>query len=251
MTGVIVIEGIKNKVKVFLYFFAISKVIKKSPADLAGIKTNVLVLKINKNKVSVWEDFVQEVRLNPNRLIEVEVLRDTKIQRISLIPEQFEENGKFVGRIGVAFKFDELEQNKLFVNTHYSNFESFIKAIEKTRDISVFTLKMLVKMVTGQTSLKGVSGPVTIASYAGQSAKMGLKVYIGFLALISISIGVLNLLPIPVLDGGHLMYYMVEIFTKKPTSDFVLDVGQRIGFFLLGCMMILAFYNDINRLITG
>ena len=80
---------------------------------------------------------------------------------------------------------------------------------------------------------------------------MGLKVYIGFLALISISIGVLNLLPIPVLDGGHLMYYMVEIFTKKPTSDFVLDVGQRIGFFLLGCMMILAFYNDINRLITG
>ena len=229
----------------------IGQVIKKSPADLAGIKTNDLVLKINKNKVSVWEDFVQEVRLNPNRLIEVEVLRDTKIQRISLIPEQFEENGKFVGRIGVAFKFDELEQNKLFVNTHYSNFEAFIKAIEKTRDISVFTLKMLVKMVTGQTSLKGVSGPVTIASYAGQSAKMGLKVYIGFLALISISIGVLNLLPIPVLDGGHLMYYMVEIFTKKPTSDFVLDVGQRIGFFLLGCMMILAFYNDINRLITG
>ena len=106
-------------------------------------------------------------------------------------------------------------------------------------------------MLTGKTSLKGVSGPVTIASYAGQSAKMGLKVFIGFLAVISISIGVLNLLPIPVLDGGHLMYYIVEIFTGKPTSDFVLNIGQQIGFFLLSCMMILAFYNDINRLITG
>ena len=81
--------------------------------------------------------------------------------------------------------------------------------------------------------------------------KWALKSLLGFLAVISISIGVLNLLPIPVLDGGHLMYYMVEIFTGKPTSDFVLNIGQRVGFILLGCMMILAFYNDINRLITG
>ena len=106
-------------------------------------------------------------------------------------------------------------------------------------------------MLTGKTSLNGVSGPVTIASYAGQSARMGLKVFIGFLAVISISIGVMNLLPIPVLDGGHLMYYIVEIFTGKPTSDVALHIGQRFGLFLLGCMMILAFYNDINRLITG
>ena len=81
-------------------------------------------------------------------------------------------------------------------------------------------------MLSGQASVKGISGPVTIASYAGESAGLGLDAYLGFLALVSISIGVLNLLPIPVLDGGHLMYYMVEIFTKKPTSDFVLDVGQ-------------------------
>ena len=96
-----------------------------------------------------------------------------------------------------------------------------------------------------------MSGPVTIANYAGQSASMGIKVFIGFLALISISIGVLNLLPIPVLDGGHLMYYMVEILTGKPVSESVMVIGQKIGFSMLGFMMVIAFYNDISRLITG
>jgi len=106
-------------------------------------------------------------------------------------------------------------------------------------------------MLVGQVSWKGMSGPVTIASYAGQSANMGIKVFIGFLALISISIGVLNLLPIPILDGGHFMYYMVEFFTKKPVSEAVMNVGQKIGFILLGGIMVLALYNDINRLTTG
>jgi regulator of sigma E protease len=110
---------------------------------------------------------------------------------------------------------------------------------------------MLAKMLSGEASWKGMSGPVTIANYAGQSASMGIKVFIGFLALISISIGVLNLLPIPVLDGGHLMYYMVEILTGKPVSESVMVIGQKIGFSMLGFMMVIAFYNDISRLITG
>jgi regulator of sigma E protease len=229
----------------------IGEVTKNGIADLAGLKTNDLVLSVNKTKISVWEDFVQEVRRNPNKRLEVEVLRNSNVISVAIKPEQFSENGKTFGRIGVAFKMDQAQQNKLFVTTHYSVYAALIKATEKTWDVSVFTLKMLGKMITGKISLKGVSGPLTIASYAGQSAQMGLNVFIGFLALISISIGVLNLLPIPVLDGGHLMYYIVEIFTGKPTSDFALNIGQRVGFFLLGCMMILAFYNDINRLITG
>jgi regulator of sigma E protease len=229
----------------------IGEVTKNSPADLAGLKTNDLVLSINQYKVSNWEDFVKNVRNSPNKPIEIEVLRDSKTLNFRVSPEKIEENGKSIGRIGIAFKMDDAQQNKLFVSTHYSASGALLKATEKTWDISVFTLKMLGKMLTGQTSLNGVSGPVTIASYAGQSAKMGLKVFIGFLAVISISIGVLNLLPIPVLDGGHLMYYIVEIFTGKPTSDVALNIGQKFGFFLLGCMMILAFYNDINRLITG
>ena len=106
-------------------------------------------------------------------------------------------------------------------------------------------------MVMGDVSWKSMSGPVSIASYAGQSASMGLKVFIGFLALVSISIGVLNLLPIPVLDGGHLMYYMVEFLTGRPVSALAVNLGQKVGFILLIFTMLLALYNDLNRLIAG
>jgi regulator of sigma E protease len=110
---------------------------------------------------------------------------------------------------------------------------------------------MLGKMVTGKVSLKGISGPVTIAAYAGESANLGIKTFLGFLALVSTSIGVLNLLPIPVLDGGHLMYYMVEIFKGSPVSETTTLVGQKIGFVLLGLLMTIALFNDLNRLIAS
>jgi regulator of sigma E protease len=229
----------------------IDEVIKGSPADLAGFKSQDLVLSINKIKVSTRDDFVQEVRQHPDATLDVVVERNSVEVQLSVTPEQVIENGKIVGRIGTSFKQEQRVIDEFFVTTHYSTLGAFVKATEKTWDNSIFTLKMLAKMLTGQISWKGVSGPVTIASYAGQSANMGLKVFIGFLAIISISIGVLNLLPIPVLDGGHLMYYIVEIFTGKPTPESVMIVGQKIGFSLLGFMMILALYNDINRLITG
>jgi regulator of sigma E protease len=133
----------------------------------------------------------------------------------------------------------------------YSLPNAMIKAIEKTWDTAAFSLQMLFKMLIGQASWQGISGPVTIAGYAGQSATMGIKVFIGFLALISISIGVLNLLPIPVLDGGHLMYYTIEFLTGKPLSESVMAMGQKVGLTLLSLMTIIAFYNDITRLITG
>jgi regulator of sigma E protease len=125
------------------------------------------------------------------------------------------------------------------------------KAVVKTWDTSIFSLKMLGKMLTGKMSLKGISGPVTIATYAGESANLGLKVFLGFLALVSISIGVLNLLPIPVLDGGHLMYYIAEIFKGSPVSESMMQAGQKLGFGLLGLLMIIALFNDFNRLVAG
>jgi regulator of sigma E protease len=229
----------------------IGEVIKNGPADLAGLKTGDLVLVINKNKARIWEDFVQEIRQHPNVPLDVLIQRGAEELNLTVRPEPIVEGDKTVGRIGAAFRMEKSELGQLFVTSHYSAVEAFAKAIEKTWDTAIFSLKMLGNMVTGQASWRGMSGPVTIASYAGQSAHMGFKVFIAFLALISISIGVVNLLPVPVLDGGHFMYYVVEIFTGKPVSEATMVIGQRIGFSLLGFMMILALYNDINRLITG
>lgn len=229
----------------------IGDVAKGSPADLAGLKSDDLVLEVNKNKVRDWENFVQEVRLHPNVPMRIVIQRGEEEVHLTIRPESVTENGKSIGRVGAGFHMGQSELDQIFVTTHYSIVSALPKAIEKTWDTALFSLDMLGNMITGQVSWKGMSGPVTIASYAGQSANMGIKVFIGFLALISISIGVLNLLPIPILDGGHFMYYMVEFFTGKPVPDIVFNIGQRIGFFLLGCMMVLALYNDMNRLITG
>lgn len=229
----------------------IGEITKNSPAALAGFKVNDFVLGVNHNKVSNWGSFVQEIRLNPDKPVKILVQRDASEVHITVTPEPVIENNKTIGRIGATFKMEQTELDQFFITTHYSVIGAFFKALEKTVDTAIFSLKMLTNMVLGQVSWKGISGPLTIASYAGQSANMGIKVFIGFLALISISIGVLNLLPIPILDGGHFLYYMVEFFTGKPVSEVAVNIGQRLGVFMLGGLMILALYNDVSRLIAG
>ena len=125
------------------------------------------------------------------------------------------------------------------------------EAFAKTWEASAFTVRMMGKMVTGQLSVRNLSGPLTIADYAGQSAQLGWVAYLGFLAIISISLGVLNLMPVPLLDGGHLMYYFVEVIKGKPLSDRILDIGQRVGVVVLFGLMAFAIYNDIYRLFGG
>jgi regulator of sigma E protease len=161
------------------------------------------------------------------------------------------ESGQKVGRIGAAPLVDRADLAGMIVEVRYGPWESLVKASAKTWETSVFSLKMLGKMIMGDVSLKNLSGPITIADYAGQSAQSGVTSYLLFLALISISLGVLNLLPIPLLDGGHLMYYTIEIFKGRPISERTLEIGQHVGMALLFTLMAFALYNDIARLLVG
>ncbi len=136
------------------------------------------------------------------------------------------------------------------VTVRYGPIDSLVNGFVKTFDTAWFSLRMMGRMITGDVSLKNISGPVTIADYAGQSAKIGWAAYIAFLALISVSIGILNLLPIPMLDGGHLMYYLVEIVRGRPPSAKAMEWGHRAGVSLLAGLMALAFFNDFVRIFS-
>ncbi|MBC7756363.1 MAG: RIP metalloprotease RseP [Bdellovibrio sp.] len=229
----------------------ISEVLPNSAAQKAGLQANDHVLTINSVPVNDWQSMVRMVQASPNHLLTFEVQRQKQTLAITATPEAVKKNGKTIGRLGASAKPAQEEIDKLLININYSPAESFYQAVKKTWTTSTFSLKMLWKMVTGQVSVKSLSGPVTIATIAGESANLGIKPFLEFLALVSISIGVLNLLPIPVLDGGHLMYYIVEIVKGSPVSTQTLLIGQKIGFGLLGLLMTIAIFNDFNRLIAG
>lgn len=160
-------------------------------------------------------------------------------------------DGQPVARIGVAVKDRPELREAMFVTIRYGILEAFAKAVRQTWETSTLSVSVIGKMLFGDVSWKNLSGPVTIADYAGQSAQLGLAQYLKFLALISISLGVLNLLPIPVLDGGHLLYYTIEIIKGSPIPERFMEIGQQVGMAVLLMLMGFAFYNDINRLISG
>jgi regulator of sigma E protease len=220
-------------------------------ADRAGLRAGDRIVSIDGREMRLWDDVVKAVRSSPGEEIQLVVLRGGERLQIALRPSVVRENGERFGRIGAGTKVDPDWRKSHFVLVHYGPVEALGKALERTWDTSIFSLRMLGKMVIGEVSWKNLSGPVTIAEYAGQSAKMGLGAYIAYLALISISLGVLNLLPIPLLDGGHLLYYVVEIFKGSPVSERVMELGQRLGLTLLLFLMAFAIYNDFNRLLTG
>ncbi|MBA2352342.1 MAG: RIP metalloprotease RseP [Burkholderiales bacterium] len=229
----------------------IGEVVAGGAAAAGGLQKGDRIVAISGKPVAQWSEVVAAVRANPERALQVQIDRGGTGMTLTLTPQSVSENGAGIGRIGAAPQLDQDVMKSLMTEVRYGPFESLGKAVAKTWDTSVFTLQMLGKMVMGQVSLKNISGPITIADYAGQSAQVGWIAYVGFLALISISLAVLNLLPIPLLDGGHLMYYIVEIITGSPVSEKVMEIGQQLGMALLFTLMALAIYNDINRLIGG
>ncbi|CAN4271563.1 zinc metallopeptidase RseP [Methylophilaceae bacterium] len=229
----------------------LGEILPNSAAQKSNMQVNDKVLSIDNVSMQDWESVVNTVKKNPNQVLQFKIAREREMLTILATPEQVTENGKKIGRLGASLKIDQAVLDKLLIKIQYTAIQGLQKAVIKTLDTAIFSLKMLGRMLTGQVSIKGISGPVTIATFAGESANLGLGTFLNFLALVSISIGVLNLLPIPVLDGGHLMYYIVEIFKGSPVSDQTMLAGHKIGFVLLGLLMTIAIFNDFNRLITG
>jgi regulator of sigma E protease len=229
----------------------IGRVIAGGAAERAGVLPGDQVLSIDGIAVKRWDEVVAAIGASPGREVVLEVKRGDTIQKFRITPDAVIENSGRIGRIGVAVKVDADAMQRYMVEVRYSPWASVGKALERTWDTSLFSLRMLGKMIIGEVSLKNLSGPITIADYAGQSAQTGWISYLAFIALISISLGVLNLLPIPLLDGGHLMYYMLEIVKGSPVSTQVMEIGQNIGMGLLFLLMAFALYNDISRLLNG
>ena len=229
----------------------IGDILPGSVAEQSGLQVGDRILNVNGKPVEGWQQFVQWVRANPSQPLRVDYLRGDQQGQIRLLPESVIEGGQKIGRLGAAVDMNAVDLAPYRVERHYTTAEAAIRAVQKVQETVVFTLKMIAKMVTGQTSLKAISGPVSIADAAGETAGLGIKPYISFIALLSISIAVMNLLPIPVLDGGHLLYHMAELIRGEPLPDKVLEIGQRLGLGILGALMFVAFFNDINRYLIG
>jgi regulator of sigma E protease len=224
----------------------VARVLPGSVAERSGLQAGDLILRIAGDAISSGDAAVQAIRLRPQERVPFEVRRGSTVVQVAVTPDvATDDAGKRIGRIGA-----EIGGKPEMVTVRYGVVGSLGKAVSHTWDMSVFSLKMMGKMIVGQISPKNISGPVTIADYAGKSARLGLDYYISFLALISVSLGVLNLLPIPLLDGGHLLYYAIEAVRGKPVSETVMEWGQRFGIVALGSLMVLALWNDIHRVIV-
>ena len=189
------------------------------------------------------------IALHPDETLRIKVSRDGAEVNLEARPDARQVDGKTVGQLGIDLGPNPKAFAQYRVKTQYGLGDALLRGAQKTWELSVFSLKMLGRIVIGEASLKNISGPLTVADYAGQSAQQGAGTFILYLAVISISLGVLNLLPIPLLDGGHLLYYAVEIIKGSPLSDRTLQIGQQAGMFVLAALMALALYNDLFRLL--
>jgi regulator of sigma E protease len=228
----------------------VGQVMPNTPAAKAGFKIDDKIVRVNQLRVSDWRDFQNAVRPRINEAVSVEIERKSaaggvELLSLSVTPESFTEKGVSYGRVGMAPK--PLPEEFLR-HYHYSVGGALIAGVKRTWDTSGFVLLSVKKLILGEISTKNLSGPISIAKVAGSSAQNGFKSFVGFVALLSVFLGVFNLLPIPVLDGGHLLYLSVEVIKGKPVSEKVQIMAYQLGLMLVVGLSMLAMYNDIMRL---
>ncbi len=223
----------------------IDKVIPNKPAYLAGIQSGDRIIKANNKTIKTWQEFVTIIKQNANQTIELQIMRNNKIKNLLLTP--IKQNG--VAKAGVSLQVPENYLDEWQVITTKAPFDAFLAANIKVYQLSMLNLTIIKKMILGQTSVKQISGPISIANYAGKTAQISLSAFLSFLALVSIGLGLINLLPIPLLDGGHLLFYLIEILKGSPLSQTVQQLLIKLGLLVILSLTFIAVYNDLSRLL--
>ena len=213
----------------------------------AGLRVGDQLLAINDQTIEHVGEFVDQVANSAGVTVVLDVQRDAELLTIRAIPRLIEREGREVGQLGVQLASTGKYPDELMRDVKYNIFTAVPRSIQETANTSIFVLKSIGKLIVGDLSPKNLSGPITIAKVAGDSARTGIDNFIRFVAILSIMLGVMNLLPVPVLDGGHLMYYLIEVIKGSPVSDHIQIVGYKVGFVMLIGLMIFATYNDITR----
>lgn len=229
---------------------AIGEITSGGAAEAAGFRPGDRVVRVNGEPVASWSDWVDYVRARPGEAVTVGVARDGRALELPLEIAVVEaSDGATIGRAGMGVDLElaaDIAQ-RAQITQRYGLVEALPRGVAKTWEISALTVRMLARMVVGDVSVKNLSGPISIAGYAGESAQAGIGAFLSFLAVVSISLGILNLLPVPLLDGGQIAYQLMEVVKGAPVSERAMALGQQLGILLLLVLMSFAFYNDLSR----